>query len=206
MRSGLYDYKKYLSPTKIAFINYQEFQLSRISKSNTNSWIKIDALDLDELDKIRDYTAVFIFGRGFQMSDEQMETLKAAGYAGVNLFVNAATNPNMDVSNLKGKILDNVSDYLKYGGSRNYSNLLSYVRKEMDGKKWFVDIAEAPKPIPRDVFIHLDEDAIFENFETYQEYLTKKGAHLPNQASVALLTSVPGPFNANREHIETFIP
>ena len=202
---GFYSYKKYLSPTKIAFINYQEFQLSRISKSNTNSWIKIDALDLDELDKIRDYTAVFIFGRGFQMSNEQMETLKAAGYAGVNLFVTAATNPNMDVSNLKGKILDNVSDYLKYGGSRNYSNLLSYVRKEMDGKKWFVDIAEAPKPIPRDVFIHLDEDAIFENFETYQEYLTKKGAHLPNQASVALLTSVPGPFNANREHIDELI-
>lgn len=202
---GAYGYNKYLSPTKIAFINYQEFQLSRISKSNSNSWIKIEELGLEELDKVRDYTAVFIFGRGFQMSPEQMEDLKAAGYAGVNLFVESATNPNMDVSNLKGEILDKVSDYLKYGGSRNYSNLLAYVRKEMDNKNWFVDVPQAPKPIPRDVFIHLDEDAIFEDFETYQNYLTENGAHKPNQASVALLTSVPGPFNANREHIDELI-
>ena len=198
-------YRKHVSTTKIAFINYREFQLSRISKSNQNSWIQIDALELDQLNKVRDYSAVFIFGRGFQMSPEQMQTLRHAGYAGVNLFVEAATNPNVDVTNLKGETLDNVTDYFRYGGTANSTNLLTYVRKEMDGKTWFVDTPEAPKSIPRDVFIHLEESAIFEDFDAYNNYLTVEGIHKSGQPKVALLTSVPGPFNANRDHVDDLI-
>ncbi|GEO20091.1 hypothetical protein CQA01_06250 [Cyclobacterium qasimii] len=203
--AGYRMYDKKVSTTKIAFVNYQEFQLSRISRSNKNSWIKIDVLGMNELDKVRDYSAVFIFGRGFQMSPEQMEQLQAAGYAGVNLFVESATNPNVDVTNLKGAVLDNVTDYFKHGGTSNYAYLLSYVRKEMDGKTWFVDDPEAPKSIPRDVFIHLDENVVFEEFGKYNQYLTEIGAIKSEQPKVALLTSVPGPFNANREHIDDLI-
>lgn len=125
-------YNKHVSTTKIAFINYQEFQLSRISRSNKSNWIQIDVLEMNELDKVRDYAAVFVFGRGFQMSPDQMEQLQSDGYAGVNLFVESATNPNVDVTNLKGEVLDKVTDYFKYGGTANYTNLLSYVRQEMD--------------------------------------------------------------------------
>ncbi len=203
--SGYIYFNKQISSTKIAFINYQEFQLSRISKSNTNNWVEIDVLAMDELDKARDYSAVFIFGRGFQMSPEQMQSLQNAGYAGVNLFVESATNPNVDVTNLKGEALDKVSDYFNFGGTENYSNLLSYVRKNMDGKSWFVDSIDAPKSIPRDVFIHSDERAIFDNFDAYQNYLVQGGFYKPKQANVALLTSVPGPFNANREQIDALI-
>ena len=198
-------YRQHVSTTKIAFINYREFQLSRISKSNQNSWIQIDALGMDQLNKVRDYSAVFIFGRGFQMSPEQMQTLQHAGYAGVNLFVESATNPNVDVTNLKGETLDNVTDYFRYGGTANYTNLLTYVRKEMDGKTWFVDTPEEPKSIPRDVFIHLEESAIFEDFDAYNSYLTVEGIHKSGQPKIALLTSVPGPFNANRDHVDDLI-
>ncbi|MDO6435999.1 cobaltochelatase subunit CobN [Cyclobacterium sp. 1_MG-2023] len=198
-------YNKHVSTTKIAFINYQEFQLSRISRSNKSNWIQIDVLEMNELDKVRDYAAVFVFGRGFQMSPDQMEQLQSAGYAGVNLFVESATNPNVDVTNLKGEVLDKVTDYFKYGGTANYTNLLSYVRQEMDKKSWFVNAPEDPKPIPRDVFIHLEEDAVFEDFNTYNNYLTENGQIKAGQPKVALLTSVPGPFNSNREHIDDLI-
>lgn len=202
---GVRFYTNNISTTKIAFINYQEFQLSRINKSNTTNWVEIESVDINELENIRDYAAVFIFGRGFQMSPNQMQTLQNAGYSGVNLFVEAATNPNVDVTNLKGKDLDFVTDYFNYGGTKNYANLLTYVRKEMDEKTWFVDEAESPKSIPSDVYIHKEETAIFEDLETYEAYLTKNDFHKPNQPKVALLTSVPGPFNANRDHIDQLI-
>ncbi|WP_211212033.1 cobaltochelatase subunit CobN, partial [Flexithrix dorotheae] len=198
-------YHKHISPTRIAFINYQEFQLSRINKSNESSWIEIEVLDLNQLDKVRDYTAIFIFGRGFQMSPEQMQTLQQAGYGGVNLFVESATNPNVDVTNLKGEALDKVSSYFSFGGTKNYASLLNFVRKELDGKSWFVDAPGEPKSIPRDVFIHLDENAIFENFADYKNYLQENGFYKKDRANVALLTSVPGPFNANRDHIDELI-
>lgn len=198
-------YNKNISPTKVAFINYQEFQLSRIKKSTPNSWIQIDQLGMDELEKARDYSAIFIFGRGFQMSPEQMQLLQNAGYAGVNLFVEAATNPNVDVTNLQGADLDYITDYFNYGGTRNYANLLTYVRQKMDAKTWFVSEPLEPLAIARDVFIHLEESAIFEDFNTYEKYLKENGSLKEGQAKIALLTSVPGPFNANREHIDDLI-
>lgn len=202
---GYLFYSKNISPTKVAFINYQEFQLSRINKSNTSSWVEIDVLEMDELDKARDYSAVFIFGRGFQMSPDQMQTLQNAGYSGVNLFVEAATNPNVDVTNLKGESLDLVTDYFNYGGTTNYSSLLSYVRTNMEGKTWFVEEPLEPQPIPNDVFLHLDEDETFTEFREYEKFLKEEGFHKEGQSKIALITSVPGPFNSNREHIDALI-
>ena len=198
-------YQKNISTTKVAFINYSEFQLARISKSNSNSWIEMEVLDLDNLENLRNYSAVFIFGRGFQMSPDQMAALQNAGYSGVNLFVESATNPNVDVTNLKGASLDKVSDYFSFGGTSNYSNLLAYVRHDMEGKTWFTVKPEDPISVPKDVFIHKDEKAVFEDFDAYQKYIQDNGFYKPNQPKIALLTSVPGPFNANRDHIDSLI-
>jgi len=203
--SGFRYYRQNISSTRIAFINYPEFSLARISKSNSNSWIKLDVLELDELDKLRDYTAVFIFGRGFQMSPEQMQQLQNAGYAGLQLFVESATNPNVDVTNLQGEDLDKVTEYFSYGGTENYANLLAYVRRNMDGKSWYSDIPADPLPVPRDVFLHTNEKAVFAKFEEYQKYLEENGFYKSDQPKVALLTSVPGPFNSNRDHIDSLI-
>ncbi|MEN7550019.1 cobaltochelatase subunit CobN [Rapidithrix thailandica] len=203
--SGYRYYQKEISTTKIAFINYSEFKLSRISKSNANTWIEMEILDLNDLENLRQYSAVFIFGRGFQMSPEQMTALQNAGYAGINLFVESATNPNVDVTNLKGETLDKVTDYFRFGGTANYGNLLAYVRHDLEGKTWFANKPEEPISVPNDVFIHLDEKAVFEDFEACQKYMEEHGFYKPNQPKIALLTSVPGPFNANREHIDSLI-
>lgn len=51
----------------------------------------------------------------------------------------------------------------------------------------------------------MEEDAVFEDFNTYNNYLTENGEIKAGQPKVALLTSVPGPFNSNREHIDDLI-
>lgn len=195
-------YRKYLAPTRIAFVNYPEFQLSRIKKANDSRFIRLEVLETDRLEKAGNYTAVFLFGRGFSLKPEQVETLKKSGAA---LYMEGATNPDIDVTNLEGRDLSYITDYFRYGGNRNYKNLLSYVRESLDGKTFFTGTWEKPHPIPPDVFFHIDETVLFENPADFEKYGTEKGFLKPGAPKVVLLTTVPGPFNSNREHLEAII-
>jgi len=195
-------YRKYLAPTRIAFVNYPEFQLSRIKKANDSRFIHLEVLETDRLEKAGNYTAVFLFGRGFSLKPEQVETLKKSGAA---LYMEGATNPDIDVTNLEGRDLSYITDYFRYGGNRNYKNLLSYVRESLNGKTFFTGTWEKPQPIPPDVFFHIDETVLFENPADFEKYGTEKGFLKPGAPKVVLLTTVPGPFNSNREHLEAII-
>lgn len=199
---ALTQYRKYLAPTRIAFVNYPEFQLSRIKKANDSRFIRLEVLETDRLEKAGNYTAVFLFGRGFSLRPEQVELLRKSG---ANLYMEGATNPDIDVTNLQGSDLSYITDYFRYGGNRNYKNLLSYVRENLDGKTFFTGAWEKPRPIPPDVFFHLDETVLFENPADFEKYGTEKGFLKPGAPKVILLTTVPGPFNANREHLEAII-
>ena len=198
-------YKKSISPTKIGFINYRGFQLARINKANSSSWIKIEELSFDNVDNASSYDVIFIFGRGLQMSPEQVEQLQKAGYRGTHLYVESTTNPAMDLTNLKGQNLDYITDYFKYGGTANYKNMLNYTRAKMDEKSYFVEQVQTPTEIPRDVFFHLDEKKTFTSYQSFKNYVDKSGIHKNNQPIIALLTSVPGPFNSNRDHVDALI-
>lgn len=198
-------YAKKVAPTEIAFVNYPDFNLARIEKANDTPFIRIVNLPLDQLNKARKYPAVFVFGRGLQLSPEQRQALQNAGFAGTALFVEGATNPNQDVTNLRGADLDAINDYLRYGGARNYRSLLHYVRNVIDRKSLFTEPADSPFEIPQDAFFHLDEEAIFRDYDSFRAYVTQKKLFREGLPVVALLTSVPGPFNANRDHVDAFI-
>jgi cobaltochelatase CobN len=206
---GLLVYRFYVrsfAPTRVAFVNYPEFSLARIEKSIPSSFfIRVDNLSLSELRKARSYPAVFVFSRGLQLSPEQLQELQNAGFAGTSIVMEGATNPNQDVTNLKGRDLDAISDYLRFGGNRNYRSMLAYVRKEIDRKRFFVPEPESPFEIPQDTFFHLEEEAIFRDYDGFTDYVRRKSLFKSSAPTVALLTSVPGPFNANREHVDAFI-
>lgn len=198
-------YAKNIAPTAIAFVNYPEFNLARIEKANRSYFVKVENLPLTELARARKYPAVFVFSRGLQLSPEQFQELQNAGFAGTSIFMEGSTNPNQDVTNLKGQDLDAVTDYLRFGGNRNYQGMLSYVRKFIDRKSFFAPPPENPFEIPQDAFFYLEEDAIFRDYESFQKHVADKKAFTTGAPTVALLTSVPGPFNANRDHVDAFI-
>ena len=56
---GLYAYGKFIAPTRIALVNYPEFQVAKIVKANKNPWIWIDAIPGDELMSTRDGANAF---------------------------------------------------------------------------------------------------------------------------------------------------
>ncbi|BDD07120.1 cobaltochelatase subunit CobN [Aureibacter tunicatorum] len=198
-------YYRWVAPTKIAFLNYPDFSIARIQKSNASGWINIETLDRNSIGKARNYDALFIFGRGLHLSPSEKSSIEQAGLSGLPIFTEGATNPNMDLTNLMGKNLDLISLYMKYGGSHNYRNMLSYIRGEMSGKLFGLDEIAKPKEISRNVLFHLEETELFEDVASFETHMKSKNALKNGQAKVALFTSVPGPFNSNRDHLDEFI-
>ena len=53
LAAAFFVYSKWMSATKVAFVNYQIITLGEIHKANDNSFIKIATVDTEELDKLK---------------------------------------------------------------------------------------------------------------------------------------------------------
>ena len=198
-------YSRFISPTRIALVNYEDFQVARDFKANDNPLIKVETVPVTELERVEGYDLVLFFGRGLNFEPEQFEFLQNAGIKGLKMFMEGATNPNIDVTNLRGQDLDFIGDYIQYGGTANYRSLLNYARVALDGKKVLVQPLKDPLPLSQDLVFYLDEEALFETVADFEAYAQSNGIHKPGQPAVAMVTSVPGPFNSNRDHVDGLI-
>lgn len=203
--AAVWTYQSWVAPTRIALVNFPDFQAARIADANTNRMIDVERLPAERLDRAGRYDAIYLFGRALQLDDEQLDKLRAAGVKGTALYVDAPTNPNIDVTNITGRDLDAVAGYLRYGGTNNYANLLTYTRAVLDGKRVARDDAQPPEAIPLDVLFHLDEGQLFTEVDAYEAAYRAHGFFKPGGKRLALLTSVPGPFNTNRDHVDAII-
>ena len=132
---GYFTYCKYVSPTRIALVNYLSYQASNMALSNTDKFIKYEEVPLEELDRLKDYDFVLVWAMGLRVTDQQRNQLiEAAEKVPFHSFM--VTNPDNDISNLDEKDLERISKYLESGNKENYKNLALYVRKYID-KKWF---------------------------------------------------------------------
>ncbi len=198
-------YEKYLGPTRIAFVNYSSFHLARIQKANDSRWVKIVALAEEDIErKVDGFDAVFVFGRGLKLNPEQLKAIRQVAKAGTPVF-GELVNPDQEVTNIEGERLDKVNAYLRNGGGKNFTNFLHYTRTVLDGKRWPALAVAEPVLLSKDVLFHLDDEQVFEKVADYEQYLHKSGLFKTEGAKIALLTSVPGPFNANRDHLDAMI-
>lgn len=196
---------QWLAPTRVALVNYPDFQAARIVRAKPNAFVRIDALSAANLNTIGSYDLVLVFGRGLKLEDAQLAQLRTAGFAGTPVYVDSATNPQLDVTNLKGDDLDAIAGYLRNGGRANYGEMLNFARRVFDGKPLFSKPPSAPKVMPQDVYFQIGEDAFFEDFDSFQAWQKKRPAWQAGKPRLALLTSVPGPFNSNRDHVDDVI-
>ena len=202
---GFAAYQRHLAVTRVAFVNFPGFQLARIERARQHGAVRIEPLDMAALDRAADYPVVYVFGRGLQLDQTQLAHLREAGRRGARLFVQGATNPALDVTNLRGEQLDAANGYLEFGGAENYARLLNFSRAELDGKAFRSDPVQPPVERSMDVLFHLDDDLTFETVDAFDAYYDAEGLAKPNAPKIALITSVPGPFNANRDHVDAFI-
>ena len=198
-------WKQLASTTKIALLNFQQFQTTSIIQSNEESFVKFKVLSLDELDKIGRYDFVLAFGMGMNISNEQRELMQATMDKGVPVLVYGATNPDNNLCNLDSIQQTVVSGYLRNGNKKNYRNLARYIRQQIDGKLFFVTPADSVVESASDVLYHLDEELSFSNVADYEAHLKQNGFYSEGGAKVAIVGGLNDPFSGNRENIDQMI-
>ena len=189
LAAAFFAYSKWMAPTRVAFVNFQAISLGNIYKANDNSHIKLVEISTDELDKLKDFDMIFISGMGLRIVEEQREQLQRLADKGVPIYTMMATNPDNNICNLDSVVRDSIKTYLDGGSKKNYRSLLNYVRKVIDGKRFFVNEPEPAVERAEDIIYHpnpsgndRDDDLEFHSVAEYEAWLKKQnlwheGAH-----------------------------
>ena len=176
---GIWAYNVWFGTTKIAFVNFQTITMGGIAKANDNSFIKLQEVPVEELDRLSGFDMVFVNGMGLRVVEEQRQQIQKAADKGVLVYTTMATNPANNICTIDSVDQVALRGYLGSGGRRNYKNMLNYIRKNMDKK--LISVEEPGVPIERssDVLYHVDMDKPgdeldFISVEEYEKYLKSK--------------------------------
>ena len=133
-------YSAWVGTTRIAFLNYQAIALGQISHANDNAMIKLSEITTDDFGHLDDYDMIIVNGMGLRIDENQRKQLEEASYK-VPTLTHAATNPANNIVSVDNFDADYLMQYIENGGKKNYQNMLAYIRKFIDGKKFM-----APEP------------------------------------------------------------
>ncbi len=181
LAAAIFGYCKWVSPTKIAFVNYQAAALGKYHKLNNNSWIKVKEVSIEDLSKLSGYDMVFVNGMGLRIVEEQRAQLRKIAEKGIPIYTSMATNPDNDICNLDTATVSVIKKYIGGGSKKNYRSLLNYVRKYIDGKKVSVYDPEPPVEQTFDIIYHpylgnddSADDPEFNSVADYESWLKKE--------------------------------
>ncbi|MBO4738336.1 MAG: cobaltochelatase subunit CobN [Bacteroidales bacterium] len=183
------------STTKIAFVNYQVTTLGQISKSNQNSFIKIKEVATDDLEQLRKFDMVFINAMGLRITAEQRAMIQQMADNGLSILTTAATNPDNKIISVDEEDENTLIGYLGNGGRKNYSSMLNYVRRYIDGKSFFVKDIFPAVEAANDMIYHpnlknpQDEDLGFNSVGEYENFL--RNNNLYNEKAPRIIISGP---------------
>ncbi len=169
------------SKTKVAFVNYQVTTLGQISKGNQNSFIKIKEVSTDNLEELRKFDMVFINAMGLRITAEQRALIQKYADNGLAILTTAATNPDNKIISVDEEDEETLVNYLGSGGRKNYGSMLNYVRRYIDGKRFFVKEIAPVVEAANDMIYHpniknpKDEDVGFCSVFEYENYLKDNG-------------------------------
>lgn len=175
--AGVVVWNAWFSATRIAFVNYQVITLGQIARANDNDRIRLAAFDAEELDDIGKYDMVLINGMGLRITAEQRAAIQQAADDGLCVITTMATNPANAIVSADSVTLTTVKGYLNGGGRRNYRNLLTYIRRTVDGKTFDSEEPDAPVEREQKQFHHSDpanpddEEADFGSVAEYESFL-----------------------------------
>ncbi len=101
-----------------------------------------------------------------------------------------ATNPANEILSADSATVATVKAYLNGGGRRNYRNLLTYLRRTVDGKTFDSQEPEAPVVREWKRLYHIDpehpeeEELDFDDVKTYEAFLSQHGLWKPDAPRV----------------------
>ncbi len=203
---GLGAYHRYLRKVRIAFIGFRDTTWVSYEEIGRQTPYTLHRLERDDMTTapLAGYNAVFVWGMGLNLSDEQVAALEHARRGGAKIVPVAATNSKLEEqANLTDEQGETIQQYLQHGGQENQSAMLHYVAHEFAGK----DVAVSPVvEKPEAGFFHTGE-AIFETLEEFETYLAERRGELPEDApKIAIVGAFVNPGNKyDRPHLDYFI-
>jgi cobaltochelatase CobN len=203
--AGVGLWHKYASVTRVALFNYQPFQVSNISLSNTDKFVEYEYVPVEEVDKLKKYDFVLIFGMGLKVTEEQRGVIQAAMDKGISVYSQAVTNPANSFCNIDSVHIERITSYLTNANKANYQNLARYIRRNIDNKSLFAAEAQPPVESISDAFFHIDENVAFTEVNEFEAYLKKNGFYTEGGKKVALLAGIHDPYSGNKEHLDSLI-
>ncbi|MGN0222257.1 MAG: cobaltochelatase subunit CobN [Prevotella sp.] len=189
-------WRAWMSPTRIAFLNYQAIVLGQISRSNDNPMIKLSEITTDDFDHLDSYDMILVNGMGLRIDEKQREQLRKAAEA-MPVLTHSATNPDNNISSVEGFDASYLMQYIENGGKKNYHNMLAYIRKFIDGKKLFASEPDVVDERPDFLLTHFDpndekgDEVGFNSVKEYNEFLVKNGLY-KEDAPVVMITGFMG--------------
>lgn len=196
-------YSKYISPTKIATLNFPDFTVEKFIRSNDNKFIDIESLPLDDIEKLSGYDVVLVRVHGESLNASHLKAIKKAISAGTDVLCTEADNP--EINSRTGKEQKYLSTLLDNGCVKNYRSLFNYLRAKIDKKKFFNKQYGEPVIIPDDYFFYPGGDNFFSSYEKYQAFYEKSGKYKSGAPRIALLAGNVNIQNSNSEHMEAVI-
>lgn len=196
-------YLRYASPTRIATLNFPDFTVEKLIRSNDNPFVSIEVVPLDEAPKIADYDMVLVRVHGSSMDASHLAAIQAAIKRGVPVFSTESDNPK--INSLTGRELEYVASLIENESVKNYRSLFNYVRRHIDRK--IVSNGEYAEPlvVPEDYYFHLGDDNFFAELKDYQAFYEKSGKYKEGAPRVVLLSGNINLQNSNEEHISAII-
>ncbi|MDR0603594.1 MAG: cobaltochelatase subunit CobN [Bacteroidales bacterium] len=191
--------------TRIAMVNFPNFQYAKMVKSNDNDFIKLEQLTLDDFDKLKRYDAVLIFGMGIRMTDEHRGVLEQLKNKNILIYSTAVTDPDNKISTLDSTEEKQVAAYLGNGGAKNYRSLFNYIRKDILEKRFFNKEVEAPIEINSNILFHLGEETAYNTVEEFETYYREKGYYKEGAPKVAIICGMTGPFDTDKAYLDSLI-
>lgn len=183
-------WSRFISPTRIAFVNYQTTVLGQISKANQGSHVKLYELPAEKLGNAKDFDLVLVNGMGLRITEHQREMLEKAAESGAKVMTTMATNPANDICSIEDGQYETIKGYLA-GGRKNYTNMLRYIRKEIDGKSFGTEVPEEPVIPSAGLLFHTDPDSegdelTFGSVAEYGKFLDRNGLSGKGKPSVVI--------------------
>lgn len=196
-------YMRYASVTHIATLNFPDFTVEKMIRSNDNPFVHIESIPLDEPEKIANYDMVLVRIHGNSMNARHLKAIELAIQKGVPVFSTESGNPK--INSLSGRELEYVATLVENGSVRNYRSLFNYIRRHIDRKIISIGDYAEPLVVPEDYYFHLGDDNFFSEFSDYQAFYEKLGLYKEGNPRVVLLSGNINLQNSNEEHISAII-
>lgn len=189
-------YQANVKATKIAFVRVPDYIYADYKNADNSLFITTKNFGKkDNLDELINYDVVYIFGMGFNPSQEQKENLKKVIEKNIPLYVYLSTSAEMDMTTLTKKELAEVEKFFKNPNKENNKKFLNYSRKILDAKSLFTDNLELAKEYPKNYFFHPSTEEFFEKKTDFEAYYKENNLHKKNAPKVMLLASNLQPSN-----------